>query len=104
MKKSFFFAALALPFLAGGLSAGAPAPRIDASMAAVRQGPRVLVLYDGPDEERKPGRSHAPFPPNLPGHFPPRREIQSLDTYAPGSYKRFDAVFCVVYRPRYTVP
>jgi uncharacterized protein YdaL len=66
--------------------------------------PRVLILFDGPDKEGNPGRLDARYLANLLGHFTTRREIESVEVYVPGTYKRFDAVFCIIYRPKYTIP
>ncbi len=66
--------------------------------------PSVLVLYDGADVDRNPGRIDARYLGNLCGHFTTHRTIQSLSDYKPGQWKAFDAVFCIVYQKHYKVP
>src|SRR5690349_6448779 len=66
--------------------------------------PNILILYDGLDQDKNPGRQDALYLTNLLGHFTTHREVQSMEAYKPGDYKRYDAVFCVVYQRHYTVP
>jgi uncharacterized protein YdaL len=79
------------------------APLRAASFLPANQ-PRVLILFDGPDQEKNPGRLDARYLATLLGHFTTRRQIQSIETYRPGEYQQYDAVFAVIYRPRYTIP
>jgi len=66
--------------------------------------PHVLILYDGSDQDKNPGRQDALYLTNLLGHFTTRRTAVPMEVYQPGDYKRYDAVFCVVYQRHYSVP
>jgi len=62
------------------------------------------VLYDGPDEDKNPGRLDALYLVNLLGHFTTHRTVHPLETYKRGEWARYDAVFTIVYQKRYRVP
>ena len=66
--------------------------------------PSVLVLYDGPDVDKNPGRLDALYLINLLGHFTTRRVVHPLETYQRGEWAKYDAVFAIVYQRRYRVP
>src|SRR5471030_3333147 len=66
--------------------------------------PSVLVLYDGPDIDKNPGRLDAMYLINLLGHFTTRRQVHPLESYELGEWQKYDAVFAIVYQKRYQVP
>jgi peptidoglycan/xylan/chitin deacetylase (PgdA/CDA1 family) len=70
----------------------------------VAQGPRVLVLYDGPDKVDNPGRLDALYLANLLGHFTTRRTVISLESYKAGQWKSYDAIFSIIFQRKYDVP
>jgi uncharacterized protein YdaL len=70
----------------------------------VSGGPSVLVLYDGPDVSKNPGRLDALFLANLLGHFTTRRTVHPFEDYRRGEWKDYDAVFAIVYQRKYTLP
>lgn len=95
MKRLVFIAVF---FLAPALSLAA------SFLETVQQGPRVLVLYDGPDNVENPGRLDALYLTNLLGHFTTRRTCVPLETYKPGQWKSYDAVFSIIFQRKYDVP
>jgi len=64
----------------------------------------MLVLYDGPDEIKNPAKLDALYLANLLGHFTTKREVIPLEDYEPGQWKKYDAVFSIVYQKKYVVP
>ncbi len=66
--------------------------------------PSVLVLHDGPEKETNPGYLDALYLANLLGHFTTLRQVHPLEDYVPGEWKKYDAVFVIVYQRKYQVP
>src|SRR5437660_9759443 len=66
--------------------------------------PSVLVLHDGPENEKNPGYLDALYLANLLGHFTTLRTIHPLETYQKGEWQKYNAVFAIVYQKQYAVP
>ncbi len=66
--------------------------------------PKVLVMYDGDEADKNPGRLDAMYLATLLGHFTTDRTIHPIDAYQAGEYQRFDAIFTIVYQHKYEVP
>src|SRR5579864_1510403 len=68
------------------------------------QAPSVLVLHDGPENEKNPGYLDALYLANVLGHFTTLRKIHPLEEYQTGEWQKYDAVFVIVYQRKYAVP
>jgi len=92
------FAVLFIAFLTTGFKSLSAEPPI------AQASPSVLVLYDGPDIEKNPGRLDARYLVNLLGHFTTLRTMHPLESYERGEWAKYDAVFVIVYQRKYRVP
>ncbi len=103
MNFKRLFSILFPAFFLCGIAFSSPA--VDSQFAEIAQSKMsVLVLYDGADSEINPGRLDALYLMNLLGHFTTRRTLKSVEEYAPGDWKKFDAVFSIIYEKKYKIP
>src|SRR5690242_19728496 len=79
-------------------------PRGPATAVSTNREPSVLIVYDGLDQQGSPGRLDALYLGNLLGHFTTHRRIIPIDHYRTDLWKSYDAIFCIVYDKKFTVP